>query len=96
MFYFMILLTVVTVKCCHQVKLTLPLYIGTFGYLAKKHLVNLTITDRTDVYSFGMVLLEVVRGGNYLKMEEEFWDEPIEERIQISKARLLRSVGKYS
>lgn len=35
---------------------------GTRGYLAPEWLTNLAISDRTDVYSFGMVLLELVRG----------------------------------
>jgi serine/threonine protein kinase len=35
---------------------------GTRGYLAPEWLSNTAITDRTDVYSFGMVLLELVRG----------------------------------
>ncbi|XP_072953124.1 G-type lectin S-receptor-like serine/threonine-protein kinase At5g35370 [Typha angustifolia] len=35
---------------------------GTRGYLAPEWLTNTAISDRTDVYSFGMVLLEVVRG----------------------------------
>ncbi|KAL6912069.1 hypothetical protein ACP4OV_000874 [Aristida adscensionis] len=35
---------------------------GTRGYLAPEWLTNAAITDRTDVYSFGMVLLELVRG----------------------------------
>lgn len=35
---------------------------GTRGYLAPEWLTNSAITDRADVYSFGMVLLEIVRG----------------------------------
>ncbi|KAJ3695909.1 hypothetical protein LUZ60_001286 [Juncus effusus] len=35
---------------------------GTRGYLAPEWLTNTAISDRTDVYSFGMVLLELVRG----------------------------------
>ncbi|XP_020110244.1 G-type lectin S-receptor-like serine/threonine-protein kinase At5g35370 isoform X2 [Ananas comosus] len=35
---------------------------GTRGYLAPEWLTNAAISDRTDVYSFGMVLLELVRG----------------------------------
>ncbi|WVZ06816.1 hypothetical protein V8G54_020162 [Vigna mungo] len=56
--------------------------VGTFGYLAKEHLVDLTITDKTDVYSFGMVLLEVVCGGTYVKRlaEGEFF-RPVEEKL---------------
>ncbi|KAG6473904.1 G-type lectin S-receptor-like serine/threonine-protein kinase At5g35370 [Zingiber officinale] len=35
---------------------------GTLGYLAPEWLTNTAISDKTDVYSFGMVLLEIVRG----------------------------------
>jgi Protein kinase domain/D-mannose binding lectin len=35
---------------------------GTRGYLAPEWLSNTPISDRTDVYSFGMVLLEIIRG----------------------------------
>ncbi|KAJ1697347.1 hypothetical protein LUZ63_005859 [Rhynchospora breviuscula] len=35
---------------------------GTRGYLAPEWLSNFRITDKTDVYSFGMVLLEIVHG----------------------------------
>ncbi|URE36154.1 hypothetical protein MUK42_03429 [Musa troglodytarum] len=35
---------------------------GTRGYLAPEWLTNAAISDRTDVYSFGMVLLEIVHG----------------------------------
>ncbi|CAN6352567.1 unnamed protein product [Urochloa humidicola] len=35
---------------------------GTRGYLAPEWLMNAPITDKADVYSFGMVLLEILRG----------------------------------
>ncbi|PKA52274.1 G-type lectin S-receptor-like serine/threonine-protein kinase [Apostasia shenzhenica] len=35
---------------------------GTRGYLAPEWLTNSSISDKTDVYSYGMVLLEIVRG----------------------------------
>ncbi|XP_077213096.1 G-type lectin S-receptor-like serine/threonine-protein kinase At5g35370 [Tasmannia lanceolata] len=35
---------------------------GTRGYLAPEWLTNAAISDKTDVYSYGMVLLEIVRG----------------------------------
>ncbi|MQL91299.1 hypothetical protein Taro_023910 [Colocasia esculenta] len=35
---------------------------GTRGYLAPEWLTNSAISDRTDVYSYGMVLLEIVHG----------------------------------
>ncbi|XP_077214064.1 G-type lectin S-receptor-like serine/threonine-protein kinase At5g35370 [Tasmannia lanceolata] len=35
---------------------------GTRGYLAPEWLTNAAISDKTDVYSYGMVLLEIIRG----------------------------------
>ena len=43
-----------------------------------EHLTDLTVTDKTDVYSFGMVLLEVVCGRKYVTTELE---KPVEEKI---------------
>ena len=42
-----------------------------------------TVSDKTDVYSFGMVLLEVVCGRKYLMepIETEFLEKPLEEKI---------------
>ncbi|CAL9205149.1 G-type lectin S-receptor-like serine/threonine-protein kinase At5g35370 [Musa acuminata AAA Group] len=47
---------------------------GTRGYLAPEWLTNSAITDKADVYSFGMVLLEIVRGRKNRK--EQLWTEP--------------------
>ncbi|KAL8473396.1 hypothetical protein ACS0TY_030290 [Phlomoides rotata] len=35
---------------------------GTRGYIAPEWLINAAISDKTDVYSYGMVLLEIIRG----------------------------------
>ncbi|CAN6348707.1 unnamed protein product [Urochloa humidicola] len=43
---------------------------GTRGYLAPEWLMNAPITDKADVYSFGMVLLEIVRGRKNSKLED--------------------------
>ncbi|XP_062203578.1 G-type lectin S-receptor-like serine/threonine-protein kinase At5g35370 [Phragmites australis] len=44
---------------------------GTRGYLAPEWLMNAPITDKADVYSFGMVLLEIVRGRKNSKKDEQ-------------------------
>ncbi|XP_057769095.1 G-type lectin S-receptor-like serine/threonine-protein kinase At5g35370 [Salvia miltiorrhiza] len=36
---------------------------GTRGYLAPEWLTSSAISDKSDVYSYGMVLLEIIRGG---------------------------------
>ncbi|CAH9109890.1 unnamed protein product, partial [Cuscuta europaea] len=48
---------------------------GTRGYLAPEWLTNSSITEKTDVYSYGMVLLELVSGKKNCRGEEEArWD----------------------
>lgn len=44
---------------------------GTRGYLAPEWLANLPITSKSDVYSYGMVLLEIVSGQRNFNVSEE-------------------------
>ncbi|KAK7279740.1 hypothetical protein RJT34_24797 [Clitoria ternatea] len=44
---------------------------GTRGYLAPEWLANLPITSKSDVYSYGMVLLEIVSGKRNFEVSEE-------------------------
>lgn len=44
---------------------------GTRGYLAPEWLANLPITSKSDVYSYGMVLLEIVSGQRNFDVSEE-------------------------
>ncbi|XP_022966534.1 G-type lectin S-receptor-like serine/threonine-protein kinase At5g35370 [Cucurbita maxima] len=44
---------------------------GTRGYLAPEWLTSSAISDKTDVYSYGMVLLEIVRGKKNCSFEEK-------------------------
>ncbi|KAJ1266703.1 hypothetical protein BS78_08G172600 [Paspalum vaginatum] len=55
---------------------------GTRGYLAPEWLMNAPITDKADVYSFGMVLLEVVRGRKNWRKQEEEEEEEGEEGLE--------------
>ncbi|KAM1151503.1 hypothetical protein EV2_035232 [Malus domestica] len=43
---------------------------GTRGYLAPEWLANLPITSKSDVYSYGMVLLEIVSGRRNFEVSE--------------------------
>ena len=43
---------------------------GTRGYLAPEWLANLPITSKSDVYSYGMVLLEIVSGQRNFHVSE--------------------------
>lgn len=43
---------------------------GTPGYLAPEWLLLSAVTDKSDVYSYGMVLLEILSGRRNLSLEE--------------------------
>ncbi|TYK27450.1 G-type lectin S-receptor-like serine/threonine-protein kinase [Cucumis melo var. makuwa] len=66
---------------------------GTKGYLAPEWLTGSTISDKTDAYSFGMVLLEIVRGRkNWLLQEEERVYFPLLALQMHMEGRYLESV----
>ncbi|XP_059631896.1 G-type lectin S-receptor-like serine/threonine-protein kinase At1g34300 [Cornus florida] len=44
---------------------------GTRGYLAPEWLANLPITSKSDIYSYGMVLLEIVSGRRNFEVSED-------------------------
>ncbi|OIV98809.1 hypothetical protein TanjilG_25055 [Lupinus angustifolius] len=44
---------------------------GTRGYLAPEWIANLPITSKSDVYSYGMVLLEIVSGRRNFEVSDE-------------------------
>ncbi|KAL0438001.1 UNVERIFIED_CONTAM: G-type lectin S-receptor-like serine/threonine-protein kinase [Sesamum latifolium] len=67
---------------------------GTRGYLAPEWLANLPITSKSDVYSYGMVLLEIVSGRRNFEVSAEtnhkkfsVWAyEELEKGATLSKA----------
>ena len=48
---------------------------GTKGYVAPEWLSNLSITSKCDVYSYGMVLLEIVSGRRNFEVPEESYSK---------------------
>nr|KYP47480.1 Receptor-like protein kinase ANXUR1 [Cajanus cajan] len=58
-------------------------FIGTYGYVAPEISENNALTDKCDIYSFGVVLLEVVCKDK-LKIVENRQRQPVEENIDPS------------
>ncbi|KAL2329809.1 hypothetical protein Fmac_017390 [Flemingia macrophylla] len=56
---------------------------GTCGYMPTEYFRDSNVTDKCDVFSFGMILLQIVWGTDYFQMSEreEFMEKPIEENI---------------
>ncbi|XP_068489428.1 probable receptor-like protein kinase At5g38990 [Phaseolus vulgaris] len=69
---------------------------GTYGHLAQEYVLNGIVTDKTDVYSFGIVLLEVVAGKYFDILEiEEFLKKPFEENIDLDiKGKIVQECWK--
>jgi len=45
------------------------IFVGTHGYIAPEHAYSLKITEKSDVYSFSMVLLELITGKRPIEPE---------------------------
>jgi len=58
--------------------------LGTFGYMAPEQLLGETVDERADVYSLGVIALEVLTGR--LRVEQQFFHRTIESELQ---ARLV-------
>lgn len=69
---------------------------GTPGYMAPEWFLNLPITDRSDVFSYGMVLLEIIGGRKNLNLSvaTEEWYFPGWAAKQVGKGRLMEVVDK--
>ena len=57
---------------------------GTRGYMAPEWVYNLRITSKVDVYSYGIVVLEMVTGKSALEIHDFFSSSGIEQRRLVT------------
>ena len=70
---------------------------GTPGYMAPEWFLNLPITEKSDVFSYGMVLLELVGGRKNLNLamgSEDGWYFPAWAVKQAEKGEILSVIDK--
>ncbi|KAF9625180.1 hypothetical protein IFM89_020047 [Coptis chinensis] len=59
---------------------------GTFGYLAPEYFMHGIVDEKTDVFAFGVLLLEIITGRRHIDMSKQslmFWAKPLIESVNI-------------
>ncbi|ONK68540.1 uncharacterized protein A4U43_C05F13030 [Asparagus officinalis] len=64
---------------------------GTFGYMAPEYASSGKLTDRSDVFSFGVVLLELITGRRPVDPSQQLGDESLVEWIRPHLVRALET-----
>ncbi|CAL0330970.1 unnamed protein product [Lupinus luteus] len=62
---------------------------GTFGYMAPEYATSGKLTDRSDVFSFGVVLLELVTGRKSVDQTQPLGDESL---VEWARPLLIRAI----
>ncbi|XP_057536833.1 probable receptor-like serine/threonine-protein kinase At5g57670 isoform X1 [Amaranthus tricolor] len=71
---------------------------GTFGYLAPEYFLHGIVDEKTDVFSFGILLLEIVTGRRPIDSSKQsllLWAMPLMECGKISELVDARLEGEY-
>ncbi|KAI4344374.1 hypothetical protein L6164_011608 [Bauhinia variegata] len=71
---------------------------GTFGYLAPEYFMHGIVDEKTDVYAFGILLLEIVTGRRPVDSSKQnllLWAKPLMESGNIAELADPRLEGKY-
>ncbi|KAG9142777.1 hypothetical protein Leryth_005528 [Lithospermum erythrorhizon] len=70
----------------HWTQLTISKFEGTFGYLAPEFLMHGTVDEKTDVFAFGVLLLELITGRRALDYSQQslvLWAKPLLRKNKI-------------
>ncbi|XVE84002.1 hypothetical protein DITRI_Ditri16bG0133900 [Diplodiscus trichospermus] len=62
---------------CNKNSLVNSSVAGTFGYMAPEYIVKGRLTEKVDVYSFGVLVLEIISGVRNTKIESENYFETL-------------------
>lgn len=71
---------------------------GTFGYLAPEYFMHGIVDEKTDVFAFGILLLEIVTGRRPVDSSKQnllLWAKPLMESGNIEELADPRLEGKY-
>ncbi|XWS28063.1 hypothetical protein CRYUN_Cryun25bG0033800 [Craigia yunnanensis] len=71
---------------------------GTFGYLAPEYLMHGIVDEKTDVFAFGALLLEIITGSRPLDSSKQnllLWAKPLMESGNITELADPKLKGKY-
>ncbi|XP_057968017.1 probable receptor-like serine/threonine-protein kinase At5g57670 [Malania oleifera] len=71
---------------------------GTFGYLAPEYFMHGIVDEKTDVFSFGVLLLEIITGRKPVDSSKQnllHWAQPLMESGDIIKLADPKLGGKY-
>lgn len=59
--------------------------VGTFGYIAPEYFMNGTVSDKIDVYAFGVILLELLSGRRPIGKDVPKGQESLVKWVRTSK-----------